>query len=79
MIRGGDLSLSFLSNRNYLAYFIQESLQHVSASDPQCCTALKALNSCIEADAAEFCEELLRLLKVSFLIFFLRENSYRTV
>uniref|UniRef100_A0A1I7VMV3 Uncharacterized protein n=1 Tax=Loa loa TaxID=7209 RepID=A0A1I7VMV3_LOALO len=49
--------------RTKLESIFQDSLSHISASDPQCCTALKALSSCVEVDAVQFCNELLEILK----------------
>ncbi|KAM3721798.1 Sister chromatid cohesion protein [Dirofilaria immitis] len=49
--------------RAKLGNIFQNSLLHVSTTDPQCCTALKALSSCIEVDALQFCNKLFEILK----------------
>ncbi|CAG9538208.1 unnamed protein product [Cercopithifilaria johnstoni] len=53
--------------RAKLGNIFQDSLLHISASDPQCCTALKALSSCVEVDTVQFCNELLEILKTKIM------------
>uniref|UniRef100_A0AAF5Q1N0 Uncharacterized protein n=1 Tax=Wuchereria bancrofti TaxID=6293 RepID=A0AAF5Q1N0_WUCBA len=65
--------------RTKLGIIFQDSLSHISASNPQCCTALKALGSCVEVDAAQFCEELLEILKTKIMDLLLDRSSDNTI
>ncbi|VDK41354.1 unnamed protein product [Gongylonema pulchrum] len=59
--------------RAQLTTVFRESLKRITLSDPQCCTALKALGSCIEADAVGFSEQLHPVIEVFML--FLQKSS----
>ncbi|KAK6105249.1 hypothetical protein QQG55_19505 [Brugia pahangi] len=65
--------------RTKLGIIFQDSLSHISASNPQCCTALKALGSCVEVDAAQFCNELLEILKTKIMDLLLDRSSDNTI
>ncbi|VDO47361.1 unnamed protein product [Onchocerca flexuosa] len=58
-----------------LENIFQNSLLHLSTSDPQCCTALKALSSCVEVDAMQFCNELFEILKTKIMDLLLDQCS----
>ncbi|KAL3997575.1 hypothetical protein ACH3XW_11460 [Acanthocheilonema viteae] len=53
--------------RARLGSIFQDSLSRISTFDPQCCTALKALSSCVEVDTVQFCNELLEILKTKIM------------
>ncbi|VDK72266.1 unnamed protein product [Onchocerca ochengi] len=61
-----------------LENIFQNSLLHVSTSDPQCCTALKALSCCVEVDAVQFCIELFEILKTKIMDLLLDRSSSET-
>uniref|UniRef100_A0A0R3RIA7 Sister chromatid cohesion protein pds5 n=1 Tax=Elaeophora elaphi TaxID=1147741 RepID=A0A0R3RIA7_9BILA len=62
-----------------LGNIFQDSLLHISASDPQCCTALKTLSSCVEVDTAQFCNELLEILKTKIMDLLLDRSAGNVV
>uniref|UniRef100_A0A915PRF6 SUEL-type lectin domain-containing protein n=1 Tax=Setaria digitata TaxID=48799 RepID=A0A915PRF6_9BILA len=61
--------------RMKLESIFRNSLLHISTCDPQCCTALKALSSCVEVDAVQFCNELLEILKTKVMDLLLDRGS----
>ncbi|VDK85318.1 unnamed protein product [Litomosoides sigmodontis] len=67
--------LNIKEARARLEGIVQNSLSHISESDPQCCTALKALSSCVQVDTVQFCNELLEILKTKVMDLLLDRSS----